>query len=81
MNVLMWMGLGLLAGGFASRFFDDTVEDSLLDIMLGVIGALFTGFLLYEFGGRQAGIDIFQVFTLLLSSVFFILVRKNIRTR
>lgn len=81
MNITLWIGLGLIAGGAASRILDDTVKESLLDILLGVVGALFAGFLLFEFGTQRPGINLFQIFILILSSIFFIWMRNNIRTR
>jgi uncharacterized membrane protein YeaQ/YmgE (transglycosylase-associated protein family) len=45
------------------------------------VGALFAGFLLSELAAPRPGINIFQIFILMLSSVFFILIRNNIRTR
>jgi len=81
MNITMWIGIGLITGGFASRLLDDTVKETLFDIVLGVVGALFAGFLLSELAAPKPGINIFQIFILLLSSIFFILIRNNIRTR
>ncbi|MEO6509208.1 MAG: hypothetical protein ABIO02_04595 [Patescibacteria group bacterium] len=81
MNILMWIGIGLLAGGLASRILDDSPEDTLVDILLGVTGSLFSGFLLYELGTRPGGFNLFQVLVLLLSSVLFIWVRNSIKTR
>lgn len=81
MNIVMWIGLGLIAGGIASRVLDDTVEESLKDIFLGIIGSLFAGFLLFEIGNYRPGINLFQIFILCLSSIFFIWVHNNIRTR
>jgi uncharacterized membrane protein YeaQ/YmgE (transglycosylase-associated protein family) len=81
MDIFMWLGIGLVSGGLASRILDDQVEDSIQDILLGVIGSVFSGLLLLTFGSNSRTVDLFQVIVLLLSSTMFIWVRKSIRTR
>ena len=78
---MLWVGLGLVAGGVASRILDESVQETLLDIVLGVIGALFAGILLYEFGNSHSTFNIFQIAVLALSSIVFIWIRNSIKTK
>jgi uncharacterized membrane protein YeaQ/YmgE (transglycosylase-associated protein family) len=79
MNILLWTGLGLIAGGFASRYLDDSLEYTLLDIVLGVVGAFMAGYLMYNLGNTINGINLFQLFTTFLSACTLIWIGKSIR--
>ena len=81
MNILLWLGLGLIAGGAASRILDDRTGDALFDIFLGIVGSMFSGFLLYTLGTQQNSINVFQIFTVILSSVLFIWTMRSIKSR
>jgi uncharacterized membrane protein YeaQ/YmgE (transglycosylase-associated protein family) len=78
MNILLWIGLGLMAGGIASRFLDDTLEETLLDIFLGVVAAILSGFLMYKINATNSSIDMIQIFTVVLGSIVLIGIRNNI---
>jgi uncharacterized membrane protein YeaQ/YmgE (transglycosylase-associated protein family) len=78
MNILLWIGLGLMAGGIASRFLDDTLEETLLDIFLGVVAAILSGFLMYKINATNSSIDMIQIFTVVLASIVLFGIRNNI---
>ena len=78
MNILLWLGLGLIAGGLASRLSDDTWEDTLLDIFLGIFSAIFSGLVLTKLGVGQS-INVVQIFSVFLGAVLLIGIRNNIR--
>ena len=50
MSVLGWLVLGLIAGFIASKIVNKRGEGILLDIVLGIIGAIAGGFLFSQFG-------------------------------
>jgi len=54
MAVLGWMLLGLLSGLIASKIVNRTSEGVILDIGLGIVGAIVAGFLFAEFGASGA---------------------------
>ena len=50
MSLLAWIVLGLLAGFIASKIVNKSGEGVLLDIALGIVGAVIGGFLFQTFG-------------------------------
>ena len=52
MSVLAWMGLGLIAGLVASNILSHSGQGLLLDIVLGIVGAVVGGFLVTAIGAR-----------------------------
>ena len=50
MPLLAWMILGLVTGLVASKIINKSGEDFLLDVILGIVGALAGGWLFSTFG-------------------------------
>jgi len=50
MSILAWVILGLVAGFVGSKLVNKTGEGILVDIMLGVLGAVGGGWLFNQFG-------------------------------
>ena len=50
MSFLAWIVLGLLAGFIGSKIVNHTGEGLILDIILGVVGAIVGGWLFSQFG-------------------------------
>lgn len=67
MSFLAWIVLGLIAGFIASKLVNKTGEGILLDIVLGVIGAVVGGYLFAAFGAH--GVTGFNVYSLVVSVV------------
>jgi uncharacterized membrane protein YeaQ/YmgE (transglycosylase-associated protein family) len=44
MSIIAWIVLGLIAGFFASKLVNKAGEDIVLDIGLGIVGAVVGGF-------------------------------------
>jgi uncharacterized membrane protein YeaQ/YmgE (transglycosylase-associated protein family) len=51
MSILAWLILGLIAGFIASKIVDGTGQGLVIDILLGVVGAVVGGFIFTAFGG------------------------------
>jgi uncharacterized membrane protein YeaQ/YmgE (transglycosylase-associated protein family) len=71
-SIIGWIVLGLIAGFIASRIVNKSGAGCLLDIILGVVGALVGGYLFTEFGA--AGITGFNLYSLLVAVVGAIVV-------
>jgi uncharacterized membrane protein YeaQ/YmgE (transglycosylase-associated protein family) len=69
MSYLAWIVLGLLAGFIGSKIVNKTGEGILLDIVLGIVGALVGGWLFNTFGA--AGLTGLQHFQCLSSNQKF----------
>jgi uncharacterized membrane protein YeaQ/YmgE (transglycosylase-associated protein family) len=67
MSILAWMVLGLIAGFVASKIVNKTGEGVVLDIGLGVVGALAGGWLFNRFG--QPGVTGLDPWSLLVAVV------------
>jgi uncharacterized membrane protein YeaQ/YmgE (transglycosylase-associated protein family) len=68
MNILLWVVLGLVAGWLASIVMrTDSSQGPVMDIILGIIGAVVGGFLMNFFG--QPGVTGFNLYSLIVATV------------
>jgi len=67
MSILAWLVVGLLAGFIASKIVNRSGSGVLVDIVLGIVGALVGGFL-FRLVGAQ-GLDGFSVWSVLVAVV------------
>jgi uncharacterized membrane protein YeaQ/YmgE (transglycosylase-associated protein family) len=72
MSIIAWVVLGLLAGFIASKIVNKSGEGFLLDIVLGVIGAVVGGYLFQTFG--MAGVTGLNIYSILVAVVGAIVV-------
>ncbi|HVS77418.1 MAG TPA: GlsB/YeaQ/YmgE family stress response membrane protein [Steroidobacteraceae bacterium] len=72
MSIIAWIVLGLIAGFVASKIVNKRGEGLLLDIILGIIGALVGGWLFHAFGA--AGVSGLNLYSLLVAVVGAIVV-------
>ncbi len=75
MSVIAWIVLGLIAGFIASKIVNKAGEGMLLDIILGIVGAVVGGWLLRFFGmSGVTGLNIYSLLVAVLGAVVFLLV-------
>ena len=67
MSFVAWIVLGLIAGFIASKIVNKSGEGFLLDIVLGVIGAVIGGYLFQTFG--MAGVTGLNLYSILVAVV------------
>jgi uncharacterized membrane protein YeaQ/YmgE (transglycosylase-associated protein family) len=67
MSLLAWVFLGLIAGFIASKIVSRTGQGLVLDITLGIVGAIIGGSLFTTFG--MAGVTGFNAYSLLIAVV------------
>jgi uncharacterized membrane protein YeaQ/YmgE (transglycosylase-associated protein family) len=67
MSILGWIVLGLIAGFIASKIVNREGEGVVLDIVLGIVGAVIGGWLMATFG--EAGITGFNVYSMLVAVI------------
>ena len=72
MSILAWIVLGLIAGFIASKIYVGTGQGILMDIVLGIIGAVVGGYLFDMLG--QTGITGFNIWSMLVAIVGAVLV-------
>ena len=67
MGIIAWLVLGLIAGFIASRIVNHTGSGLIMDIVLGIIGALAGGFIFSFFGA--AGVTGFNIYSMIVAVV------------
>jgi uncharacterized membrane protein YeaQ/YmgE (transglycosylase-associated protein family) len=75
MSLLAWIVLGLLAGFIASKIVNKSGEGVLLDIALGIVGAVIGGFLFQTFGmAGVTGVNIYSILVAVIGAIVFLVV-------
>jgi len=72
MSIIAWVVLGLIAGFIGSKIVNRTGEGFLLDIVLGIVGAIVGGFVFTAFGA--SGVTGFNLYSMLVAVVGAIIV-------
>jgi uncharacterized membrane protein YeaQ/YmgE (transglycosylase-associated protein family) len=73
MSILAWIVLGLVAGFIGSKIVNKTGEGIILDLLLGIVGAVIGGFLfgLLGFSG-VTGLNLWSLLVAVLGAVVFL---------
>jgi uncharacterized membrane protein YeaQ/YmgE (transglycosylase-associated protein family) len=72
MSIIGWIVLGLISGFIASKIVNREGEGLLLDIVLGIIGAIVGGFIFTAFGAQ--GVTGFNLYSMIVAIVGAIVV-------
>ena len=67
MSILSWILLGLIAGFVGSKIVNSGGQGLLLDIVLGIVGAVVGGFLFSVFGAE--GVTGFNIYSLIVAII------------
>ena len=80
MTLLAWIGLGLIAGFIGSKIVNRTGEGILLDIILGVVGAVVGGWLFGMFGhAGVTGLNLYSILVAVVGSIVFLVIYHAVR--
>jgi uncharacterized membrane protein YeaQ/YmgE (transglycosylase-associated protein family) len=80
MSILAWIVLGLIAGFIGSKLVNKRGEGLLLDIVLGIIGAVVGGWLFNFFGAAGvSGLNIYSLVVAVVGAVLVLVVYHAIR--
>jgi uncharacterized membrane protein YeaQ/YmgE (transglycosylase-associated protein family) len=80
MSFLAWIVLGLIAGFIGSKLVNKSGEGLILDIVLGVVGAIVGGWLFARFGASGVtGLNLYSIFVAVIGSVVVLVVYHMIR--
>jgi uncharacterized membrane protein YeaQ/YmgE (transglycosylase-associated protein family) len=75
MSIIVWVILGLVAGFIGSRIVNKTGEGLVLDIVLGIIGAIVGGFLFSYFGAEGvSGLNLYSVLVAIVGAVVVLVI-------
>lgn len=80
MSILAWIVLGLLAGFIGSKIVNKSGEGVILDILLGVVGAVLGGWLFNKFGAAGVtGLNLYSLLVAVIGSVLFLVIYHAVR--
>ncbi len=75
MSILAWLVVGLIAGFIASMIVNRRGEGMVMDIVLGVVGAIVGGFLFNALGHSGAtGINLYSIFVSVIGAVIVLMI-------
>ena len=73
MSILAWVVLGLLAGFIGSKIVNKRGEGLMLDIVLGIVGAIAGGFVFNALGAPGvSGLNFYSLFVAVVGSVLLL---------
>jgi uncharacterized membrane protein YeaQ/YmgE (transglycosylase-associated protein family) len=74
MSIFGWIILGLIAGWIGSKIVNKSGEGLIMDIVLGIVGALVGGWLFNEVGHQGiTGFNLYSMFVAVIGSVIVLL--------
>ncbi len=80
MSFLAWIVLGLLAGFIGSKIVNKSGDGILIDILLGIVGAVVGGWLFNTFGAAGVtGLNLYSLLVAVVGAVIFLIVYHAIR--
>ena len=75
MTIVAWLVVGLIAGWIGSMIVNRRGDGMVMDIVLGVIGAIVGGFLFQEFGHTGVtGINLYSIGVAVIGAVVVLLI-------
>lgn len=82
MSILGWLILGLISGFIASKIVNKSGEGMIVDIVLGIVGAVVGGFLFAQFGAMGVtGFNIYSMFVAVIGAVVVLVIYHAISGR
>ena len=80
MSLFAWLLLGLLAGFVASHMVNHRGEGMVLDILLGIVGAVVGGWVFHLLGlAAVSTLNLYSLLVAVIGSVLFLVVYHGIR--
>lgn len=80
MSFLAWIVLGLIAGFIGSKIVNKQGEGLILDIILGIVGAVVGGWLFNRFGASGVtGVNLYSLLVAVVGAVVVLVIYHAIR--
>ena len=75
MSIIGWLVLGLVAGFIASKIINKSGEGLVLDIVLGIVGAVVGGYLFSALGATPVtGFNLYSMFVAVVGAVLVLVI-------
>ena len=82
MSFVAWIVLVLIAGFIASKLVNKSGEGMLLDILLGIVGAVVGGWLFHTFGmPGVSGLNLYSLVVAVIGAAVFLIVYHALTRR
>jgi uncharacterized membrane protein YeaQ/YmgE (transglycosylase-associated protein family) len=82
MSIIGWLVLGLIAGFIGSRIVNKTGEGMILDIVLGIVGAVVGGFLFSLIGAQGVtGFNLYSMFVAVIGAIVILVIYHAVTGR
>jgi uncharacterized membrane protein YeaQ/YmgE (transglycosylase-associated protein family) len=82
MGILSWIVLGLIAGFIGSKIVNKSGAGMMIDIALGVVGALVGGFLMSALGfGGVTGVNLYSIVVAIIGAVIVLYIYRMVASR
>ena len=82
MGILSWIILGLIAGFIGSKLVHHTGQGMLMDIVLGIVGAVVGGYISTALGmGGVTGLNLYSILIAALGAVLVLVVYQRFGSR
>lgn len=79
-DVIQWIVLGLLAGFIASKLINKRGEGVVMDIVLGIFGAVIGGWIFRSLGATGAtGFNLWSLLVAVIGAVVFLMIGRAVR--
>jgi len=80
MGIIAWIILGGVAGFIASKIVNKAGEGVLIDILLGIVGAVVGGFIFRQFGAAGVtGFNLYSLCVAIIGAIVFLVIYHAIR--
>jgi len=80
MSIFAWIVLGLVAGFIGSKLVNKSGEGVLLDIVLGIVGAIIGGWVFSSLGASGVtGLNLYSLLVAVVGSVLFLVGYHTLR--
>jgi len=75
MSVIGWLILGLISGFIASKIVNHHGSGMLLDIVLGIVGAIVGGYIFAAFGAAPvSGFSLYSMFVAIIGAIVVLVI-------
>jgi len=82
MSIVAWIVLGLIAGFIASKLVNKSGEGMIMDIILGVVGAVVGGWLFNLFGmPGVSGVNLYSLVVAVIGAAVFLIIYHALTRR
>ena len=75
MSIIAWIILGLIAGFIGSKIVNKSGDGIIVDLLLGIVGAVVGGFLFRLFGAHGVtGLNLYSLLVAVIGAIVFLLI-------